>query len=317
MIAVLLIAFGSPDSIESIESFVANIMGGRKPSPEQLQKIKERYQKIGGYSPLLDITRKQAIALEKKLNTGEKKFKVFVGMRYWHPFIKDVLNEISDKKFEDVVSLVMSPHYSAVSTGGYIRAVNGARTELNININISFIKNWHIHPLFIEVLAEEIKKGLAFFDGIRASEIQVVFSAHSLPLRLMPDDDPYLKQLKETIDSVIKFAGNISWHLGFQSKGIGRGEWLEPSIDAILEKLSREGKRYVLLVPLSFVSDHIETLYDIDIIYKKLAESLGMTFHRTNSLNDSPKFIESLAGIIKGHLIIANAKNVVTDSARL
>src|SRR3989338_118738 len=112
MIAVLLIAFGSPDSIESIESFVANIMGGRKPSPEQLQKIKERYQKIGGYSTLLDITRKQAIALEKKLNTGEKKFKVFVGMRYWHPFIKDVLNEISDKKFEDVVSLVMSPHYS-------------------------------------------------------------------------------------------------------------------------------------------------------------------------------------------------------------
>lgn len=301
MIAVLLIAFGSPDSIESIESFITNIMGGRKPPPEQLQKIKERYQMIGGYSPLLDITRKQAIALEKNLNAGEKKFKVFVGMRYWHPFIKDVLNEISDKKFEDVVSLVMSPHYSAVSTGGYIRAVNGARIELNINI--SFIKNWHIHPLFIEALAEEIKKGLAFFDGIHASEIQVIFSAHSLPLRLMPDDDPYLKQLKETIDSVIKFAGNISWHLGFQSKGIGRGEWLEPSVDAILEKLSGEGKRYVLLVPLSFVSDHIETLYDIDIIYKKMAESLGMTFHRTNSLNDSPKFIESLSDIIKEHLI--------------
>ena len=257
---------------------------------------------IGGYSPLLDITRKQAIALEKNLNAGEKKFKVFVGMRYWHPFINDVLNEISDKKFEDVVSLVMSPHYSAVSTGGYIRAVNGARIELNITINISFIKNWHIHPLFIEALAEEIKKGLAFFDGIHASEIQVIFSAHSLPLRLMPDDDPYLKQLKETIDSVIKFAGNISWHLGFQSKGIGRGEWLEPSVDAILEKLSGERKRYVLLVPLSFVSDHIETLYDIDIIYKKMAESLGMTFHRTNSLNDSPKFIESLSDIIKEHL---------------
>lgn len=303
MTAILLLSFGSPDSIESIESFVANIMGGRKPSPEQLQKIKERYQKIGGYSPLLDITRKQAIALEKKLNTGEKKFKVFVGMRYWHPFIKDVLNEISDKKFEDVVSLVMSPHYSTVSTGGYIRAVNGARIELNININISFIKNWHIHPLFIEALAEEIKKGLAFFDGIHASEIQVIFSAHSLPLRLMPDDDPYLKQLKETIDSVIKFAGNISWHLGFQSKGIGRGEWLEPSVDAILEKLSGEGKRYILLVPLSFVSDHIETLYDIDIIYKKMAKSLGMTFHRTNSLNNSPKFIESLSDIIRGHLI--------------
>src|SRR3989304_9264660 len=185
MIAVLLLAFGCPDSIESIEPFITNVMGGRKPSPNQLQKIKERYLMIGGRSPLLDITKKQAEALEKELNStssfsppykvgdrGGKDFRVFVGMRYWHPFIKDTLNEIKNSGAERIVAVVIAPHYSKLSTGNYIKAVNEAMAELNTNIGISFINNWHTHPLFLEAVAEKIKKGLSCFPPLIPSPLR-------------------------------------------------------------------------------------------------------------------------------------------------
>ncbi|MBI5750253.1 MAG: ferrochelatase [Nitrospinae bacterium] len=323
MIAVLLLAFGCPDSIESIEPFITNVMNGRKPSPNQLQKIKERYLMIGGHSPLLDITKRQAEALEKILNaTNEltpkllnsktpELFRVFVGMRYWHPFIKDTLNEIKNSGAENIVALAMAPHYSKISTGNYIKDVNIAKTELNIDTDISFINNWHTHPLFLEAVAEKIKNGISNFPPLMPSPlrgegkgegVQVIYSAHSLPKQLMLEDDPYAKQLNETIEGIIKLTGDISWHLGFQSKGMSPGEWLEPTVDSILDKLSKDGKKYILIVPVGFVSDNIETLYDIDIVYKGMAESLGMIFHRTDSLNDSPKFIESLSCIIRDHL---------------
>jgi len=331
MIAVLLLAFGCPDSIESIEPFITNVMGGRKPSPNQLQKIKERYLMIGGRSPLLDITKKQAEALEKELNStssfsppykggdrGGRYFKVFVGMRYWHPFIKDTLNEIKNSGAERIVAVVMAPHYSKISTDGYIKAVNEAMAELTPlfpplekggegGFDISFINNWHTHPLFLKTVAEKIKNGISYFSPLipsplrgegKGERVQVIFSAHSLPDK----DDLYVKQLNETIEGIIKLTGDISWHLGFQSKGMSAGEWLEPTVDSILDKLSEDGKKYILIVPVGFVSDNIETLYDIDIIYKETAKSLGLIFHRTESLNDSPKFIESLAAIIREHL---------------
>src|SRR3989338_8300638 len=222
MIAVLLLAFGCPDSIESIEPFITNVMGGRKPSPNQLQKIKERYLMIGGRSPLLDITKKQANALEKALNStssfsppykgvdrGGRYFKVFVGMRYWHPFIKDTLKEIVSLNGERIVALVMAPHYSKISTGGYINALNEARTELNTNIGVSFINNWHTHPLFLKAVAEKIKKGLSCFPPLipsplrgegKGEGVQVIFSAHSLPEK----EDTYVKQLNETIEGIIR-----------------------------------------------------------------------------------------------------------------
>ena len=329
MIAILLLAFGCPDSIESIEPFITNVMGGRKPSPNQLQKIKERYLMIGGRSPLLDITKKQAEALEKRLNeTNEltpkllnsktqELFRVFIGMRYWHPFIKDTLKEIVSLKAERVVVLVMAPHYSKISTGGYINTVNEAMAELTPlfpplskggegGFDISFINNWHTHPLFLEAVAEKINKGFSYFKDINKKEIQVIFSAHSLPIPPLEKggeggfrDDPYAKQFNETIEGIIRHTGDIIWHLGFQSKGMSPGEWLEPTIDSILERLSKDGKKYVLIVPVGFVSDHIETLYDIDIFYKETAKSLGLIFHRTESLNDSPKFIDALIDIVK------------------
>ncbi len=284
MIAILLLAFGSPDSIESIEPFITNVMGGRKPSPNQLQKIKERYLMIGGRSPLLDITKKQAEALEKRLNETNgltpkllnsktpELFRVFIGMRYWHPFIKDTLKEIVNSGAERIVAVVMAPHYSKVSTGGYINALNEARTELNTNIDISFVNNWHIHPLFLEAVAEKIKNGFSSFEGVNKKDIQIIFSAHSLPINKGQgsgvkgqEEEPYLKQLNETIEGIIKFTGSISWHLGFQSKGMSPGEWLEPTVDSMLDRLSRDGKKYILIVPVGFVSDNIETLYDIDI----------------------------------------------------
>ncbi len=368
MIAVLLLAFGCPDSPESIEPFITNIMAGRKPSPEQLQKIKERYLKIGGHSPLLDITRKQAEALEAALNRGKgqgargKEFKIFVGMRHWHPFIKDTLKEIVNSGAKKIIAIIMSPHYSKFIADGYTKAINDAKAELPPPLplsrshalrgnafprsawqrggagggDISFVKGWHTHPLFIEAVADEIKKGMSYFTPLIPSPlmgggqslppkylsgVQVIFSAHSLPINKPAPassrqggqgtrdegrgtrdegigEELYVRQLNETIEAIIKLTGNLSWHLGFQSKGMSKGEWLEPTVDSILERLSKDGKKYVLLVPIGFVSDHIETLYDIDMVYKEMAESLGMTLHRTNSLNDSTKFIEALAKVV-------------------
>ena len=350
MIAILLLAFGCPDSIESIEPFITNVMGGRKPSTNQLQKIKDRYQAIGGHSPLLDITKRQAEALERILKSQilnpKSQIRVFVGMRYWHPFIKDTLKEILNLKAERIVVLVMAPHYSKLSTGNYIKAVNEAMAEITPlfpplekggegGFDISFINNWHTHPLFLKAVAERIKEGISYFSPLISSPrwgegegegVQVIFSAHSLPVPPSPpltspsppseggdrgevkkggkgglEDDPYAKQLNETIQGVLRHTGDITWHLGFQSKGMSPGEWLGPTVDSILERLSKEGKKYILIVPVGFVSDNIETLYDIDIVYKEKAESLGLIFYRTESLNDSPKFIESLSAIVREH----------------
>lgn len=303
MTAILLLAFGCPDSTESIEPFITNVMGGKKPSSAQLHKIKEKYLMIGGSSPLLRITRSQATALERMLNRKKKDFRVFVGMRYWHPFIKDTLKEIVDSGIEHISAICMTPHYSGLGIGGYIEVLKEAQAELKLNTEISIINGWHVHPLFLEAIADEIKKGLLCFNEPDIKKIQIIFSAHSLPKRLMADDDPYVREISETIMGITGFTGNISWHLGFQSRGMIPGDWLEPTVDSILERASREGKRNVLLVPISFVSDHIETLYDIDIVYKRIAESLGLKFHCSRSLNDSPKFIEALADAVREHLL--------------
>ncbi len=295
--AVLLLAFGGPESLDSVEPFLRSVLSGRPVTEEQVQKAKERYKMIGEKSPLLDITKQQAYSLQKKLSGAYGDLRVYIGMRHWHPYIKDTLQEMSRDGINKAVAVSMAPQNSKASTGGYIKAVTEALEEAATALEVDFVETWHDNPFFLQALAGKIEKGLSRFSAANRPDVHIIFSAHSLPQGLV-ENDPYVDQLNETISGVLDLISPHDYSLVYQSKGGGPVEWLGPDVDSVLEKLAKKGKKHVLLVPVGFVTDHVETLYDIDVVYKKKAESLGLDFKRTESFNDSPEFIEALSRII-------------------
>ncbi len=306
-IGVLLLGFGAPDSLEAVEPFLYNILSCRgEISPldfkRRLEKVIQRYREIGGRSPLLDITKEQAQAIEKRLNMGDRGFKVYIAMRHWHPYIRNTVKDIIGDGIKRVVVLSLSPQYTRVTTGSNIEELKRVLSDLKADLEVTYIESWHDSPFYLDALAEKVEEGLAQFPRERREKVQVIFSAHSLPRRLIECGDPYLEHLKATIAGVLERIGPIPWHLAFQSRG-DRGEWLEPEIDSILDRLAKEGNHEILVVPISFISDNVEILYDIDIELHKRAESKGITkFHRAPSLNASPRFIEALTQIVLEHL---------------
>ena len=296
--AILLLAFGGADSIEAIPSFLKNVMKGRVPSPEMIKTIKERYREIGGKSPITGITRLQAQALQKQLEKkSDASLNVYIGMRHWNPFIKDTLSKITDEGCKKIIALCMTPQRSNYSANGYEKDVFAGLDGLKEKPGLTFVSEWHMNYRFHQAVAEKITEAMIPFKE-NGQKTAVIFSAHSLPLKVMDNDDPYVSQINETINGVLSVTGELDWKLGYQSKGLSPGEWLEPTVDSILESLPAEGYKNVLIVPIVFVSDHVEILYDIDIVYRRQAESLGLNFQRTKSLNDSPKFIEALSEIV-------------------
>ena len=295
---ILLLAFGGADSIEAIPTFLKNVMSGRAPSPGMIKTVKERYCKIGGKSPITEITRLQAQALQKKLEKkSEAPLNVQIGMRHWHPFIKETLSEILDTGCKKIIAICMTPQRSNYSANGYKKDVSDGLEGLKEKPNLRFVHEWHMNHLFHEAVTERITEAMIPFKE-NGQKTAVIFSAHSLPLKVMNNNDPYVNQINETIKGVLSVTGELDWKLGYQSKGLAPGEWLEPTVDSIIESLPGEGYKNVLIVPVVFVSDHVETLYDIDIVYRCQAESLGLNFQRTKSLNDSSKFIEALSEIV-------------------
>lgn len=333
MIGVLLLNLGGPDSLESVRPFLFNLFSDRDiiklPVPPFLQrglawliakfrskKVMEYYRMIGGKSPILDITRAQAEALERFLNAtppipplvrgGERggRYRVYFGMRYSSPFIKDVLKRIIEDRIKSLIILPMFPHYSRATTGSAMNEVKMALNEFRVQsselgedqkLKMIYIESWYDDPGYLDALSEKIKEGLQKFNN--PEKVQVIFSAHSLPKAFIDEGDPYLRHLEGTIQGVLERVGAIKWYLSFQSRS-GPVKWLEPGTDAIIDRLAREGHREILIVPISFVSDHVEILYEIDILYKKIAEERGMLLRRTESLNTSQKFIEALGGIV-------------------
>jgi len=255
-------------------------------------KARSMYRQIGGKSPILDITRAQASELEKLLNSDNERYRVYIGMRYWHPFIEDAMERMHRDGIRDIVALGLYPHYSIATTGSSFLELKKAIKHYQA-INLRFIKSWYAHPLYIDAMIERIRKGLALFGA----EPDVLFSAHSLPQKFIDDGDPYLKEIQGTISAITSKIG-LKWHLAFQSKS-GPVKWLEPSTEQMIGELARKGVRNLLVVPISFVSDHIETLYEIDILYKDIASVLGIELKRSGSLNTSPTFIKALAEIVK------------------
>jgi len=302
MKALLLLAFGGPRSLDEVESFLTCLFKGKKPSSDQLEKVKERYRLIGGYSPLPDITERQGRSLEKRLNPRGPSFKSYVGMRYSQPFIEDVLKRILQDGIQEVMAIPMTPFRSKLTTGAYKEELNRSNEVLGNRLKIHLIEGWHCHSLFLGAVAERIEEGLKQFSQMEKKGIHLIFTAHSLPESIL-ENDPYVKDMKESVEGVLKMIEPLPWHIAFQSQGGGPERWIGPDIESVLFELKKIHVKAILIVPIGFVSDHIEVLYDIDILCREKAESLGMTLRRTPSLNDSERFIEALASIVEEHVL--------------
>ena len=279
--AVILMAYGSPERPEDIPAYFEDIRGGRPVRPEAVAELTERYRRIGGRSPLNEITEAQRAALE--VETG---LPVFVGMKHWHPWIADAVDAALADGAERIVALVLAPHYSRMSIGGYRDRLE---TALDGRAELFFVESWHDHEPYIELLA----------DRVEGTDAHVVFTAHSLPERILLDGDPYRDQLLETSQLVAERAGVEHWSFAFQSESATGEPWLGPDILDELDSLYEGGVRKVLVAPVGFVSDHLEILWDIDVEARERAAELGLQLDRIESLNDDPAFIRALADLVK------------------
>lgn len=325
-IGVILLNLGGPDSIQAVKPFLYNLFSDRQIirlgpsfmqqplawliSTTRSKKTEQFCILIGGKSPIVEITTAQAKALEELLNKlGDKNrgfsasmsFRVYTGMRYWRPFIEDAVLQMQKDGINKVIALSLYPQYSIATSGSSFSKFNEAASQYNMKtVNI---ESWHNHPLYIEALVDVIKKGIESFNisslitnTSSFNDVHVLFSAHSLPQKIIAQGDPYVDQTMGTIKEITKRL-NIKWHLSYQSKS-GPVKWLAPSTKNKIRELAKEGVKNILMVPISFVSDHTETLYEIDILYKNLAKALGVQMKRTESLNTHPIFIEALKDIV-------------------
>jgi ferrochelatase len=289
-------AYGSPNSLDEIEPYYTDIRGGRKPSPEDLRELVARYQRIGGRTPLLDITREQARALKAQL--GDE-FRVYVGMKHWQPYIAQAVEEIACDDLKHIIALPLAPHYSRFSIDGYFQRVRDAIQKSNAPLDVSYVESWNDHPLFLRAVAEKLQAARAAFGSGGWDGIEVIFSAHSLPERILRSNDPYPHELRETCEGVAARMDLKRWRFAYQSAGRTGEKWLGPDILDTLDEVAKQGARRVLIAPVGFVADHLEVLYDIDIECADRARELGIEMRRIESPNASPAFIAALAAIVR------------------
>ncbi|MBI4051343.1 MAG: ferrochelatase [Elusimicrobia bacterium] len=310
-VGILLMAYGAAQSLEEIEPYLKDIRGGRPTSPELVEEVKERYRRMGGKSPLLQITQQQAQTLQTTLysqlstlnSTG---FEVFIGMRHWHPYIQNTIGEIKKQGIKKLVALCLTPFYSKMSVGAYFGKLDEAIKIHRIKLELIPIHSYHDHPLLLDAYAEKLKQTLERLT----TPVKIIFSAHSLPQKILQEKDPYPEQILETARAIIQKIegeGAIPWSFAYQSQGRTPEPWLGPDVGEVIEQLVREGCRHVVSAPIGFISDHMETLYDNDILYKNLAQSKGISFTRVPSLNASPLFIQCLADLVLSKLRVHTA----------
>ena len=298
---VLLLAYGSPDTPDQVEPYFRHIRGGRAPSPEAVADLRRRYELIGGKTPLRAITTDTAVALQAALDArAPGAYRTYGAMKHWHPFIGDVIPRMAADGARRVVAIVLAPHYSRMSVGGYRQYVEDAIAKLDAPMDLTFVESWHLEPEFVALIAGRVREGLAEFSERDRNETCVVFSAHSLPVRIRSWDDPYEAQLLASSEAVARELGLLSWRFAWQSAGHTGEPWLGPDIVDYLETLHAEGVRNVLSVPIGFVCDHLEVLYDIDHEAADKAVALGMTLRRTRMPNATPELIAVLDRLVAG-----------------
>jgi protoporphyrin/coproporphyrin ferrochelatase len=301
-IAVLLMAMGGPDCLENVAPFLLDVRGGRPTPPELIAEIQARYQATGGKSPAVGMTMNVARKLEARLNeSGHGRYRVSVGFRHWHPFIKDTLAQVLLGEPEHIIGFCMAPQQSSLSTGAYRKKVEEAQALMNDHRPVSYIGTWNRHPKLIGGIVDNIRKGLERFPVAVRSDVTVLFTAHSLPERIVAMNDPYPDEVKGTVAAVTAFLGGQPTAFAYQSQGRSSERWLGPTVEATIEEIALAGQRHVLVAPIGFLCDHVETLYDIDIELKQLAAARGIQLERIAMLNDSVVFIETLVDIVSAH----------------
>jgi ferrochelatase len=285
--AVLLLAHGTPESLDQMPEYLAKVRGGRPPSSELVAEMTGNYAAIGGRSPLTDITRAQAEALERALGDGTP---VRVGMRNWRPYIADAVAEVVAAGARELVAVPLAPQFSTVSVAKYRDALREAAPS---GVTVRCVESWHDHPGLVDAFAEKVRAAAP------AAGEAVLFTAHSLPVRLIEAGDPYAGEVETTARLVARAAGIASYERAFQSAGRTPEPWLGPSVEDALRALHTRGERAVLVVPIGFVSDHTEILFDIDVQAAREADRLGLHLRRTESLNTSPMLIRALEDLVR------------------
>jgi len=301
--AVLLLAYGGPNSLHDVPAFLCEVRGGQPVSQVVIDETMRRYRLIGGRSPLLDITRCLASKLQNEIGSP-----VYVGMRHWHPFIGDTVHAMARDGISHAVAICLAPHYSALSIGAYHAKLNEARSACHCEDAdeaipvFDFIESWHTQPQYIAGIAQNVCATLAQFGA----DAKIIFTAHSLPVSAR---NPYEAQLRETARLIAQHLGlsDDRWMLCYQSAPRGSVAWLSPQVGRIVPQLAHAGEKNLVIAPIGFVADHLEVLYDIDIALQEIARANGVRLVRTPMLNDSDALVRALAELVRER----NAQHVI------
>jgi protoporphyrinogen/coproporphyrinogen III oxidase len=298
--AVLLIAFGGPTAMHEVRTFLQNVVRGRPVPPERLEVVVHHYELIGGGSPLNDITIRQARGLEEQLRTEGPALPVYVGMRNWTPYLHETLARMAADGVRRAVGVIMSPQQNDAGWGRYQHDVADARARVGASApTIAYADEWHAHPLFIAAMGDHVAAALARVPAARRAAAHVVFTAHSIPTP-MAAVSPYVAQVTDGAQRIAARLGHANWSVAYQSRsGSPRDPWLEPDICAVVRALARDGVRDLVAVPIGFVCDHVEVLYDLDIEARQVADAVGINFVRAAAANDHPAFIRMLADVVR------------------
>lgn len=292
--AILFLAYGTPENANDIKAYYTDIRRGNPPEAAQLKELQDRYAMIGGKTPLLQITREQAKLLEQRLG-----IKTYVGMKHWHPYIHETIKQIDNENISQIIAIAMTPHYSSMSIGDYRNRLQKAIDKVNPAMRFQMKERWGDNSIFIDSICQRIEATRKKFPVPSYDEIEVIFTAHSLPIKILESGDPYQKELIQTSNLAAKELRLPRWRQAFQSAGRTRDTWLGPDILQELQKLASEGSKQVLIAPIGFTTDNLEILYDLDIQAATKARELEIIFKRIDCANTTPRFIDALEDIIK------------------
>ena len=303
--AVLLMAHGAPDRLGDIPQFLLNVRGGRGLSEGALQEIIERYIRIGGSSPLLKITMAQAEALSRLIGLP-----VYVGMRNWQPYIEDAVRRLAEEGAAGIVAICLAPQKSRTSIELYRNHLTIAVGKTAPGLRVEFVESWHDNAGLIAAFRENVMSALIEAEVEAGSGVPVIFTAHSVPQKTVAEGDVYESQVRETAQLVARAMGLPDYRVAFQSPGMTSEAWLGPTIESQIDELADRGHKRVLLAPIGFVSDHVEILYDIDIVFREYGQKRGVSVVRSKSLNTDPLFIGALASIVSDRISAASGRSM-------
>jgi ferrochelatase len=303
MDAVLLIAFGGPTSMQEVRPFLANVLRGRPIPPERVEEVVRHYEEIGGRSPLNELTFRQASALRDLLQREGPQLPVYVGMRNWHPYLRETLARIRDDGHSRVIGLILSPQRNEAGWDRYQQNVREAREQIGPGApHVEFLPPWNAHPLFIEAVSDRVELALAPLQPGERAAAALVFTAHSIPTK-MAEDSGYAEQIDAAAHVVAERIGCSSYTIAYQSRsGNPRDPWLEPDIGEVIRERAATGTKRLVVVPIGFVCDHVEVLYDLDVEAKRIATEAGVELVRAQTVNDHPAFIRMMANLVRDHL---------------